>query len=456
MTLASSTSRVSYAGNGVTTNFSFPYYFILEADLTVIVKDDVTLVETTKVLNTHYTVTGEGNQAGGTVIFGTAPAANTTVSIFRDPQVVQETDLVENDKLPAESVEQTLDKLTMVAQRHADLLTRAIRLTDGVPTADFDPELPEDLAGTADVVLITNPTGDGFIVGPTATDIANAQTNAAAAAASAAAAAASASSASTSATQAASSVASVFGQDVVFKTFADSPVTILDADKGKIFVFDATGGNIAVTMPQISTLTFTDPWTIGVKKTDASLNTITFTRAGTDTFEAAATTLVLSSQNEGKFLVPDTDPAPDLWTALDMSTTTAVATTAKVTAVWDFIIGSGAQVTSGAATHSTWASAIAAASAGDTIKVLEGSWTENVTVDKQLHIEGNGYGSYLNGSLTFNSSSDRSYVSLIRLADNVTLNSGADLIKVESVWLASGKTFIDNGTGNLVEGFQET
>lgn len=132
------------------------------------------------------------------------------------------------------------------------------------------------------------------------------------------------------------------------------------------------------------------------------------------------------------------------------------ATTARVSAVWDFVIGSTAQVTTGAATHDTWAGAIAAASAGDTIKVLEGTWTEDVTVDKQLHIEGNGYGSNLTGSITFTNAADRSYLSLVRASNNITLNSGADLIKVESVWLASGKTFIDNGTGNLVEGFQET
>lgn len=134
----------------------------------------------------------------------------------------------------------------------------------------------------------------------------------------------------------------------------------------------------------------------------------------------------------------------------------AGSTTTRVNAMWDAVIGSAAQVTSGAATHSTWASAIAALSAGDTIHVLEGSWVENVSINKQLHIEGNGYGSYVDGTITFTNAADRSYLSLVRASGDVTLDSGADLIKVESVWLASGKTFIDNGTGNLVEGFQET
>lgn len=131
------------------------------------------------------------------------------------------------------------------------------------------------------------------------------------------------------------------------------------------------------------------------------------------------------------------------------------ATTSRVASVWNFVLGSAAQVTSGAATHSTWASVIAAASATDTIKVLAGAWTENVTIDRQLNISGNGYGSNLTGTITFTSAATRSVLKGIRISDNITLAASANLIKVEDIWFAAGKTFIDNGTGNLVEGFQE-
>lgn len=134
------------------------------------------------------------------------------------------------------------------------------------------------------------------------------------------------------------------------------------------------------------------------------------------------------------------------WVAIAPGTTSAI---------YDAIVGSSAQVTAGTATHSTWASAIAAVSAGDTIKILEGSWTENVTVSKQLNIIGNGYGSYLDGTLTFNSSSDRSKLEAIRMSGDLTLDSGADLISVSDVWFAANKTFVDNGTGNVLSGFQE-
>lgn len=130
--------------------------------------------------------------------------------------------------------------------------------------------------------------------------------------------------------------------------------------------------------------------------------------------------------------------------------------TSATGAMWDAVIGSAGQVSAGTATHSTWASAIAAVSAGDTIQVLEGSWTETVSIDKQLNIVGNGYGSYVDGTITFTNAADRAHLSNIRCSSDITLNSGADLISVDNVWLASGKSFVDNGTGNLLQAFQET
>lgn len=122
--------------------------------------------------------------------------------------------------------------------------------------------------------------------------------------------------------------------------------------------------------------------------------------------------------------------------------------------LYGFILGSVAQVTAGLATHSTWASIIAAASAGDTIRVLPGTWVENVTVTKQLQIEGSGYGSFIDGTLTLNSSADRCTIDGIRVDDDITLNSGADGNVIKNVFLPTGKTFVDNGDGNLLEGME--
>lgn len=115
MTISTTDSRISYNGNGVTTVFSFPYKFFSNSHIFVIeVAADGT--ETPKQITTHYTVTGAGDDAGGSVTMLTAPASGKTLVIYRDTEVVQETDYTSGDPFPAQSHENALDKLTMIMQ----------------------------------------------------------------------------------------------------------------------------------------------------------------------------------------------------------------------------------------------------------------------------------------------------------------------------------------------------
>lgn len=303
MTVSSTTSRVSYSTNGSTTLFQFPYYFLEDEDLEVVLKNNSTGAETILVLTTNYTVTGAGNAAGGSITTLSTYASGYTLSIFRNPQVVQETDLEENDSLPAESLEMALDKLTMIAQRHDDLLERSVTLSDGTAAGSFDPTLPEVL--TADTVVKINSAGDGFEEGPSAADIADAQANAAIATAAAA-----------TATAAAATVTSAFYRDVVYKTSADSPVTISSSDNGKLYSFDTSGGAISVTLPQISSITPPFNWAFVLKTAG---NNLTINRAGSDTI-AGATSKTVSTAGVGAQLVGDTDASPDDWSVLDFGT----------------------------------------------------------------------------------------------------------------------------------------
>lgn len=131
MTVSSSTSRVSYSGNGATTAFAVPFYFLANSQLLVVLRSS-TGVETTQVLGTNYSVTGAGVLTGGTVTMTVAPASGTTLVISRNVPLTQETDLQPNDRLPAETLEQSLDKLTMIAQQfdEADDRTLKFPLTD--------------------------------------------------------------------------------------------------------------------------------------------------------------------------------------------------------------------------------------------------------------------------------------------------------------------------------------
>jgi hypothetical protein len=126
MTVSSSTAKVSYSGNGVTQAFAVPFYFLASSQLLVVLRSS-SGVETTQVLGTNYTVTGAGVLTGGTVTMTAAPASGTTLVISRNVPLTQETDLQPNDRLPAETLEQSIDKLTMITQQIDETLDRAIK-----------------------------------------------------------------------------------------------------------------------------------------------------------------------------------------------------------------------------------------------------------------------------------------------------------------------------------------
>jgi hypothetical protein len=117
MTVSTSTSTASYTANGSTTTFAYPFKIFANSDLAVILRNNTTGVETLQVLNSAYTVTGAGSDAGGSVVFGTAPATGNTVFIRRSLPLTQETNFVPNDPFPAEAHEDALDKLTMLVQQ---------------------------------------------------------------------------------------------------------------------------------------------------------------------------------------------------------------------------------------------------------------------------------------------------------------------------------------------------
>lgn len=145
MTISSTTNRVTYTGNGVTTAFAFAYPFFAQADLVVVETIIATGVQTTKTLTTHYTISGSTDalghySSGGTVNAVAAPAGTVTWTIYRDPAATQSTDFVENDNLPAESLEAALDYQAMLNQRTRDLVTRTLKQPEGdSATIDYLP-----------------------------------------------------------------------------------------------------------------------------------------------------------------------------------------------------------------------------------------------------------------------------------------------------------------------------
>ena len=128
MTISSATNKVSYSGNGSTTVFAYAFPITADADLVVYIRSAAG-TETLKTLTTHYTVSGAGTASGGNVTFGAAPASGETVVILRNIPATQSLDLVENDSFSAESLEDSIDRVTMISSDVKEELSRAIKLS---------------------------------------------------------------------------------------------------------------------------------------------------------------------------------------------------------------------------------------------------------------------------------------------------------------------------------------
>lgn len=275
MAVTTTSARQQYSGNSSTTEFAIPFQFNTGADLKVIETVVATGVETVKTLTTHYTVAG-GLGETGTLTMLVAPATGVKLTIINDPLLFQTLQLTEEDPLPTDSLEFAMDKLTFMAQRVKDLVSRSMSLSDGT-LSTFDPNLPNLVAGKA---IIVNADGDGFEMGPDAADLAAAADNAAAAAAAAAAA-----EAAQLAAEAAEDIVTAATYSNVFRdtVVITGDYTILPADNGTLFLVDTTADDVEVFLPGIIALG-AYPFNVAVKKIAGS-NNITVETDGTDTYD---------------------------------------------------------------------------------------------------------------------------------------------------------------------------
>jgi len=140
MTVSSDVNKITYAGNGSTQVFSVNYYFLADSHLQVVLITTAG-VETVQTLTTNYTVTGAGNEAGGSITMLVSPPTGVSVVIQRVVPATQETDYLANDPFPAESHERALDKLTMLVQQNERENDRSLKIPlSAVPTTST--ELP--------------------------------------------------------------------------------------------------------------------------------------------------------------------------------------------------------------------------------------------------------------------------------------------------------------------------
>jgi len=131
MPVTNTTNEWNYAGNGVTTAFAYTGKILADTDLDVYEVDDPTDIATLKTLTTHYTVSGAGEDAGGTVTMLAAPAAGKTLRIVRDVAFTQTAEFAPRKQLSPDGHTDAFDKAAILAQQVLFKIERSFRVADG-------------------------------------------------------------------------------------------------------------------------------------------------------------------------------------------------------------------------------------------------------------------------------------------------------------------------------------
>lgn len=177
MTVATTTSTVTYLGNGATLTFSFPFIGVAAADLIVTVTNDLGV--STVLGSTQYTLvinpaaTGTLWGIGGSVTYpiGTSPtplAVGYSIAITRAVPYTQTISVANQGSFYPQAVEQALDKLELQIQQ----LVTDYAYTLKTPVTDYVPPntLPSAslrangylaFDSTGQPVITTAPSGSG-------------------------------------------------------------------------------------------------------------------------------------------------------------------------------------------------------------------------------------------------------------------------------------------------------
>ena len=132
MTISTTIIKNSYSGDGSVVAFTYAFKIADEDFIQVIVKTNATGAESVRAIgtgSTNYAVTGVGEAAGGTITFVTAPTSAETVVLRRSTTQTQALDLIENDNLPANSLETAFDKNLSILQELQEQLDRSLKIS---------------------------------------------------------------------------------------------------------------------------------------------------------------------------------------------------------------------------------------------------------------------------------------------------------------------------------------
>ena len=158
MTVQSTTYRADYTGNGATTAFTVPFYFLDNTHVRILRTQISTGTVTTLALSTDYALTGAGVSAGGTATAVVAPTSDQKISILRNVPLTQLVHYVPNDPFPAATHEQALDQLTMEVQQLNEAISRSIKISSNNTISS--PEMNYSASARAGLLIGFDSNGD--------------------------------------------------------------------------------------------------------------------------------------------------------------------------------------------------------------------------------------------------------------------------------------------------------
>jgi hypothetical protein len=131
MTLTSTTVKNTHTGDGTTVAFSYGFKVFSETEIAVYVAGVL------QTLTTHYTLSGVGTSTGGNVTFetGAKPASSASIVFVRVPARTQTTDYTITGTIDPQTVEDALDKATMLVQDVGDSADNAFGFANTVTDA---------------------------------------------------------------------------------------------------------------------------------------------------------------------------------------------------------------------------------------------------------------------------------------------------------------------------------
>lgn len=164
MTVLAQTPRNQYVGNGAQTVYSYGFEIVADADIAVYVG---TVRQT---LTTHYTVSGAGNNSGGSITFLSAPANGAIVTFRRDMSYARSVDFQQGGAAFASNFNADSDRNTLAVQQIQEQVNRTLRLGPGSQYQGENLEIGESSADRINKVLGFDGDGDITLLADMATE----------------------------------------------------------------------------------------------------------------------------------------------------------------------------------------------------------------------------------------------------------------------------------------------